>query len=190
MHSKDVGEQNSLFFLPFCCCLILEKSVYTSDVNGEEKVSEVWFLHTKVLLTCFSSYWIHLVIVISFLSQWTIFRYTIYLLKFIEEFFIFRVKDCERLWLLQTLGLVENWETFPRNNFMDTFNVYVCLKEFFFPIRRVWGFLLPCLCFNQSRNDWSVLARFFSHMGRSLYLDVFKILAYFRMLFATGEVLR
>lgn len=73
---------------------------------------------------------------------------------------------------------------------MVTFNVYVYLKEKKNPVRRVWGIFFPCLCFDPSRNGWSFLARFFSHMEESLYLDVFKILTYFRMLFATGSVVR
>lgn len=53
MQSKDVGGQNARFFLPFCCCLILGKSVNALDENVEEQASEVWLLHIKVLLTCF-----------------------------------------------------------------------------------------------------------------------------------------
>lgn len=45
------------------------------------------------------------------------------------------------IWLLETLVLAENFETFPRNTFMDTFNEYVCLMDIVFPIRRVcWVF--------------------------------------------------
>lgn len=74
---------------------------------------------------------------------------------------------------------------------MGTFNVYVCLKEIiFFQLEGFGAFFCHCLCFDQSRNDWSFSARFFSHIEESLYLDVFKILPYFRMLFATGSVLR
>lgn len=49
---------------------------------------------------------------------------------------------------------------------------------------------MPCLHFDQSRNDWYFLAKYFSHREGSLYLDVFKLFAYFSMLFATGAVLR
>lgn len=42
-----------------------------------------------------------------------------------------------KIQLLQTLALVENWKIFPSNNFMDKLNVYICLKEIIFPVRRV-----------------------------------------------------
>lgn len=51
-------------------------------------------------------------------------------LKFIEECFIFTVKDWK-----YGFYLVENWEVFPKSNFMDTLNI--CLKDIVFPTKRV-----------------------------------------------------
>lgn len=78
-----------------------------------------------------------------------------------------------KIQFLQTLALVENWKIFPSNNFMDKLNVYVYLKEIIFPVRRVWGIFFPCLCFDQSRNDWSFLAGFYLIWGEIL-LGCFK----------------